>query len=268
MCEADKQFLKRSFHQQLQYSPCKNAASVAPCPPRPRGWCQECRLLTCLSNPVNIAMIRVGDKGGNKKCQRGNKTEDPSPPSRLFNIEQNDEFQMSRYYSAVHGLNPRSIPPPPVNYQYLQYSIPYDIPYSKNTQSLENEIEKLLVEPIDDVPLDLSVKPKVKKESDEWFLDELVFTEFPSQQHGPDPLDLSTSFDGVVVNPWIHSVDGRVLPSPSLEANNSVNKLSVNSTVLGHALAQIQSSISMSSSLANLSSVSDILPDEAETKSV
>jgi len=175
---------------------------------------------------------------------------------------------MSRYHSAVHGLNPRSIAPQPVNYQYLQYSIPYDIPYSKNTQSLENEIEKLLVEPIDDVPLDLSVKPKVKKENDEWFLDELVFTEFPSQQHGPDPLDLTTSFDGVVVNPWIHSVDGRILPSPSLEANNSVNKLSVNSTVLGHALAQIQSSISMSSSLANLSSVSDIIPDEAETKSV
>ena len=37
MCEADKQFLKRTFHYGLVYPAC-SAATV--CPPRPRGWCQ------------------------------------------------------------------------------------------------------------------------------------------------------------------------------------------------------------------------------------
>ena len=59
MCEADKQFLKRSFHYQIIYPKCGKEGE---CPPRPRGWCQICRLGRCLSTPVTISMIRIGNK--------------------------------------------------------------------------------------------------------------------------------------------------------------------------------------------------------------
>ena len=59
MCEADKQFLKRTFHYQIVYSKCGKEGE---CPPRPRGWCQICRLGRCLSTPVTISMIRIGNK--------------------------------------------------------------------------------------------------------------------------------------------------------------------------------------------------------------
>ena len=66
MCEADKQFLKRSFHYQLVYSACSQKDS---CPPRPRGWCQICRLRKCLSFPVKINMIRIGSKTTKSKVR-------------------------------------------------------------------------------------------------------------------------------------------------------------------------------------------------------
>jgi len=59
MCEADKQFLKRTFHYQIVYPECGKEGE---CPPRPRGWCQICRLGRCLSTPVTISMIRIGNK--------------------------------------------------------------------------------------------------------------------------------------------------------------------------------------------------------------
>merc|ERR1719219_463307 len=66
MCEADKQFLKRTFHYQIVYSPCSQT-DISDCPPRPRGWCQICRLRKCLSFPVNINLIRIGNKTNKSK---------------------------------------------------------------------------------------------------------------------------------------------------------------------------------------------------------
>ena len=53
----------------------------------------------------------------------------------------------------------------------------------------------------------------------------------------------------------------RRTPSPILDASQAFNKLTVNSAVLGDALSRIQGNISMSNSLVNLSSVSDILSE-------
>jgi hypothetical protein len=56
-CEADKQFLKRTFHDRLTYKIC-----TLGCPPRFRGWCQYCRLRSSLLIGINLKMIRIGDK--------------------------------------------------------------------------------------------------------------------------------------------------------------------------------------------------------------
>ena len=68
ICEAGKQFLKRTFHQQLVYQACMSRAC---CPPRPRGRCQACRLAACLSLPLQVDLVRQGHKqdhqeGGNQ----------------------------------------------------------------------------------------------------------------------------------------------------------------------------------------------------------
>ena len=57
MCEADKQFLKRTFHKGFKYAACSKSG----CPPKPRGWCQRCRLAACLSTPLNLAMLRIAN---------------------------------------------------------------------------------------------------------------------------------------------------------------------------------------------------------------
>merc|ERR1712215_361138 len=81
ICEADKQFLKRTFHYQLQYPPCTKEWEGV-CPPRPRGWCQLCRLRTCLSTPINISLIRIGEKnavGSRRKKAAKSKVMEPVP---------------------------------------------------------------------------------------------------------------------------------------------------------------------------------------------
>ena len=58
MCEADKQFLKRTFHKGFKYEAC---SKKVPCPPKPRGWCKVCRLSACLSTPINLNMLRIAN---------------------------------------------------------------------------------------------------------------------------------------------------------------------------------------------------------------
>jgi len=122
-------------------------------------------------------------------------------------------------------------------------------------------------------------------DEDDWFLQEVAFTDLHSQQPMSDHFDVSkfSSFDSSnsfsfwnrqnvsitelsqpALSRSIENISTCTSPSPVLESSYGVNKLSVNSTILGHALTQIQASISMSSSLANLSSVSDILTEEAQ----
>jgi len=277
MCEADKQFLKRSFHQRLLYPPCINAGSEAVCPPRPRGWCQICRLQTCLANPVNITMIRVGEKV--KKSKKETKTRELTTHTTTnMSLFQNQQFPTSYHYSRPEVKDWFSTlysASPTATYQYLHYPIPYDMsstiqPHSRFSAS-DIEAEKLLVES-DDCPLDLRMnKEQVDddNEVDEWFHHEVAFTELHTQQSSSDHGFDSNSFNFLsgressilASSRSIANSTARTTPSPEMESSYGVNKLSVNSTILGHALAQVQSSISMSSSLANLSSVSDILTE-------
>ena len=243
MCEADKQFLKRTFHYRIVYSDCKKDLAV--CPPRPRGWCQMCRLRKCLSLPVNINLIRIGNKTNKSKVK-----EEPTqisitvipPPVPL--VEQT-EFSNLDY-------NIKSLP----SLEFFQYREPRLIPDYQIDCSQ---------------PLDLSVKrretPPVAET--DWFSDELLFTAFPDPGHvflPPNkPLDLSpycstADFTDFFLAPDSDPVARRT-PSPVLETSQSFYKLSVNSTLLGDALSRIQSNISMSASLVNLSSVSDILTE-------
>ena len=286
MCEADKQFLKRSFHQQLQYPPCSNAGSGLVCPPRPRGWCQICRLQTCLTNPVNITMIRVGEKV--KKSKKETKARDPTAyTTNTMSFLQNQQLQASCNNSSpdIGGVT-TMYNSPSATYQYLQYPTPsFSQPYI-SPSTFDIEAEKLLVEPIDNSPLDLRIKKVHVDDDDDWFLQEVAFTDLHSQQPMSDHLDVSkfpsldisnsftlwssrqdisiTGLSKPDLSRSIANISTHKSPSPVLESSYGVNKLSVNSTILGHALTQIQASISMSSSLANLSSVSDILTEEAD----
>ena len=241
-----------------------------------------CRLQTCLANPVNIAMIRVGDKV--KKSKKETKTREPTTYTTtnisLFQNQPDVKEWVSTLYTS-----------PTATYQYLHYpTVPNDMhstdqPHS-SFSTFDIEAEKLLVESADDCPLDLRTnKVQVDNDVDEWFRQEVAFTELQTQQSRSDNFDVSTfsSFDSnsftfskredlsrtesLVLASSISIANCSAPTTPSLEMESScgVNKLSVNSTILGHALAQVQSSISMSSSLANLSSVSDILT-EADNK--
>merc|ERR1712228_952805 len=119
-------------------------------------------------------------------------------------------------------------------------------------------------------PIDLSLKRKRKSFEEYTFSEELPFKQYRFSDE--EPIDLSVSSRNTSASHiklmnrydamWNRSSDLRLrfTPSPSLENGNSVNKLSVNSTILGDALEQIKANIS-ASSLANLSSISDILPE-------
>ena len=126
-------------------------------------------------------------------------------------------------------------------------------------------------------PLDLSVKKRKQRESE--LFDEQVEFILPTtyvQINDDEPLDLS---------PLSHHTDqleatdlsrpsstepaaaelqlpvSRRTASPLLDGSQVINKMSVNSAVLGDALSRIQGNISMSNSLINLSSISDILSE-------
>merc|ERR1719222_25623 len=82
MCEADKQFLKRTFHKGFKYATCSRKG----CPPKSRGWCKACRLAACLSTPINLAMLRITTNSNppnildqNPKSSKGKEPPSQSP---------------------------------------------------------------------------------------------------------------------------------------------------------------------------------------------
>jgi len=313
ICEADKQFLKRTFHYQLVYSPCTKEGEGV-CPPRPRGWCQLCRLRTCMTTPINISLVRIGDKaegGKNKKSAPAKKTLEPNPFTFQMTFQpKQEQYPIPENYSFADL--PLAFPPPP-SFQYYPATISstqpsfYDIPSFYRTpsptldeqehsnsasffdgeQNLCPKSDKK-VSPVfqECTPLDLSVKFQPALDDEQWFTDELTFTECPTKllylQPKEEPLDLSTAssacpsptkscFSKPSLFGWDFSrsslsrpssADGRIrsTPSPVLEASYGLNKLSVNSALLADALAQVHANISVST-LANLSNVSDILTD-------
>merc|ERR1719219_650406 len=243
MCEADKQFLKRTFHYQIVYSDCSKK-DLAVCPPRPRGWCQICRLRKCLSLPVNINLIRIGNKTNKNKVKE-------EPPQISITVIPPPVVEQTEFPSLDYNI--KTLP----SLDFFQYREPALI------SDFQTDFSQ---------PLDLSVKRRETPVADtDWFSDELLFTAFPEPGHvflPPNkPLDLSpycstaaADLTEFLLAPASDPVARRT-PSPVLDASQSFYKLSVNSTLLGDALSRIQSNISMSNSLVNLSSVSDILTE-------
>ena len=304
MCEADKQFLKRTFHHQIIYAPCSQEGDGV-CPPRPRGWCQMCRLRRCLSTPVSISMIRVGNK-----VPKSSQTQSMSQPLFTIKVEvppslpqvnEDHTVNFARSSTQHHQERYRNLSLQPVHEeqmidlsqspsQYfqerLQYHLeqmnknqesyrqtyPYVISDCRNSTEYSNVKSEFLDDKLDDGPLDLRTQSK-KQIGKDWFYEETRFAQ--NQLHtnyvllnDDQPLDLSplsNHTDQLETTDLSRpsSVDfhcsQRRTPSPILDASNCMNKLSVNSTVLGDALSRIQGNISMSNSLVNLSSISDIL---------
>merc|ERR1719348_507923 len=206
------------------------------------------------------------------------------------------ELQYGDYISRVNdATNPY--------YSYPTTSIqPTSLHQSLNGNIFQNSINSVS-EAVEDQPLDLSLKTGLSsrkwKEAD-WYEQEPLeaSAEFPSgivYVDYEEPLDLSplsNHTDPYEATDYSLSRDpsrpsstdsgyypNLRTPSPSLESSNlesrldgsqgisrlsvSINKLSVNSALLGDALSRIQANISMTSSLVNLSSVSDI-PSESK----
>ena len=262
MCEADKQFLKRTFHYQIAYPRCgQEGASV--CPPRPRGWCQICRLRRCLSTPVTISMIRVGNKSPPVKQPKNQptplftiKVEAPPKQSAVVSKEEIDfiEQEMKPFVVDHYQL----LKPEPLMMTHTETSAPYNnsaFDLSANTCQ----------------PLDLRISRK--KIDAEWLSHDNNGSQgdLPLQyvlQNYDEPLDLSPlSYHPDQIEaadlsrPSSRESSYIRTPSPVLDASQAFNKLTVNSAVLGDALSRIQGNISMSNSLVNLSSVSDILSE-------
>jgi len=89
ICEADKQFLKRTFHLRQDYP---NCVSGGDCPPRKRGWCQSCRLLACLSVPLDLSLIRVPVIIKNREGSKSTRVRDKSDEKTgNFTVPHGDE---------------------------------------------------------------------------------------------------------------------------------------------------------------------------------
>jgi len=356
MCEADKQFLKRTFHYQIIYTPCAQGGNGV-CPPRPRGWCQICRLRRCLSTPVMIGMIRVG----NKSLKSRSSNSSPAPhnePLFTIKVEQNQAVETQTLpLLASHRASPQSYEEllgakehnfihyetapvqhsvssvykrevtPSFSYneefvyssrlkselQYGDYisrvndatnhynpypttSIhPTSLHPSLNGSIFQNSINSMS-EAAEDQPLDLSLKTGLRTrkwyeqeplEASEEFPSGIVYVDYeepldlsPLSNHtdpyeatdyslSKDPSRPSSTDSGYFPNirtpsPTLESslLDSRLDGSQGISRLSvSINKLSVNSALLGDALSRIQANISMTSSLVNLSSVSDILSE-------
>jgi len=348
MCEADKQFLKRTFHYQIIYSPCAQGGDGV-CPPRPRGWCQICRLRRCLSTPVMIGMIRVGNKtprsrSSNSPTQHNEPmftitvqqapVHEPLPlrtshvalPQNYLDsdaIEGRSKYTQYKEDSAQFSFSSscnRAVTIPLSYKEELEYNsrlsevqyqdydginhfdghhprIPYPSIQTSSTQYLQNGHQQpsafnSVIS--DDQPLDLSLKTTSRKKNEaEWYEQEPLeaCSEFPTgivYVDYEEPLDLSplsNHADPYEASDYSLSSSrdpsrsssrdsgnfpNLRTPSPTLDGSQglginrlsaSINKLSVNSTLLGDALSRIQANISMSSSLVNLSGVSDILSE-------
>jgi len=311
ICEADKQFLKRTFHHKIKYPECTKLNNVEICPPRPRGWCQLCRLTACLSAPVNIFMIRVGEsstRGNQTKYNHEETVSIECPPQYNLNIikpclEKENSFkheEPNRYsislapsYNYYPSLQSNCIPSTNDKIDSSRFSLGVEEREVAPRLTVKKELlkeawEEILVFPESSVkkelleeaclPLDLSRKSKQTEMEDQWYIDELNFVEnacnFTNVNDNlEEPLDLTTpgfvssncspnkswleKYSKPFLSRSLNELKGRSTPSPGPDGNN---KFSINSTVLGNALAQIQGNISVSS-LANLSSLSDILSE-------
>merc|ERR1719222_474218 len=184
MCEADKQFLKRTFHKGFKYAACSKRGPG--CPPKTRGWCKACRLAACLSTPINLAMLRIADNNTVKS------TTNPLDISDLKGSEVEDTLPQSPLKSHPTSQSELVSEPPPT-----------PVP-TTSTSSVPESIKSLQA----------------------------------SLQ-----LPLSSSKMSIPI---------------MSEVTESLNRLTVSSTVLGNALAALGANMS-TTSLGNLSNVTDLL---------
>ena len=101
MCEADKQFLKRTFHKGFKYAACSKSG----CPPKPRGWCQRCRLAACLSTPLNLAMLRIANNNTSPNTEKPISNQSHIPESSLSQTQFCSEQDL-QYPRAVSTTTP------------------------------------------------------------------------------------------------------------------------------------------------------------------
>jgi len=95
-CEADKQFLKRTFHERQNYKTCN-----LQCPPRFRGWCQYCRLKSSLVTGINLKMIRIGDR-----TKRESKSPSLKSKKKLVNVKSEPGSDADRHVDEQLSPSP------------------------------------------------------------------------------------------------------------------------------------------------------------------
>ena len=253
MCEADKQFLKRTFHYQSVYPECGQGDATW-CPPRPRGWCQSCRFRRCLSTPVTISMIRVGDKSLPIKLTK------KQTPMYNITIQMPPQQQIKEEIDIDKELQP---------YVDLYQSVkvePLPVTLSETVSSCNNSVSDLSDRAYQ--PLDLSVSRNRTETDNKSTISQSDFHYKHVLQNYDEPLNLShlsSLTDQLeatdLSRPSSRDFIYRRTTSPILDASQALNKLTINSAILADALSRIQENLSMSNSLDNLSSVSDILSE-------
>lgn len=226
-----------------------------------------CRLRRCLSTPVTISMIRIGNKSAKSSSPQESRT---SPPTFSLSLDMTRQSQLNP--SPGPSLAAQSFNQDKAG--TMMYEMNYSVPQfsSKGNDSLTPLVMSQKLEPIEEhisEPLDLSVKKPA--EGSDWFEadcggDYKFHTGYTLMSSYDEPLDLSPLSSHVdkeeaadYSRPSSRESTIRRTPSPIFDTTQAINKLSVNSTVLGDALSRIQGNISMSNSLINLSSISDIL---------
>jgi len=214
-CEGDKQFLKRTFHERIIYERCLEGT----CLPRPRGWCQYCRLRRSLVSGVNLNLVRVGEA----RLKRGTKrTRDPLPVPigtegayrQIPPIypQQHSQVSYQQYHSFLPNqddkfwmnppVNPSVFPPMSVNpISLTAIPFPPSNPISDSNHNPTTPISfPFSITPVSFTQTQSSATPYVsiptpeyrpwyvgpqhqsvvQKESDHWYMEELAnFMHFP-----------------------------------------------------------------------------------------
>ena len=201
MCEADKQFLKRSFHYQIVYPKCGKEGE---CPPRPRGWCQICRLGRCLSTPVTISMIRIGNKS-----QPDKQSKKEAVPLFTIKVELPDQLPQA-------PLQPSIVPKEETPCQPLDLRIPRKRDEAKWICQQPSELPIQGVRRNFDEPVDLS-SPSFNKHQAE---DNATSRPSSSYRRTPSPI-LETVQEELNTPPSFHTdqveADKILIPSSSYE---------------------------------------------------
>jgi len=253
-CEADKQFLKRTFHERQAYKVCNLF-----CPPRLRGWCQYCRLRFSLRTGINLKMIRITKKKPSKQRKQRVKQKSASPPVRPKISPGAEMYNPFRPY-LDNDPDP-DMKPASASVPFLEQLPSYYNPLAFYQQQLSVNYWNQIQSQMQVSGLSFCGPPAVRVPNCE------ILSERSTSPCQVVPLDLSwSSSSSSSQTPSRPSSAGsycsRTSPSDSQagEMATSFNKLSVNSAVLQEALSMVHSTLSPGR-FQDLSSVSDVLSE-------